>query len=112
MRSLAAACVLIAALLVVIAQPARAQRGPVCREPSVVDEITRVIKTQNYYGHVDPRLITEQPTTDPNIVRCQVCVMSAPYDTLRFGDRPVGQCLFRTFEVQVVTRGFVVAGPR
>lgn len=85
-----------------------AQRGPVCREPSVVDEMTREIRRQLYYTEVDARLITEQPTADPRIVRCQVCVQMAPYDILRFGDRPIEQCAARGFEVRILPTGFVV----
>lgn len=89
-----------------------ADRGPVCREPSVVDEIAREVKERNYYSRVDTRLVTEQPTIDPRIVRCQVCVQSGPYDTLRFGDRPMQQCIPRDFEVRIVSRGFVVGALR
>jgi hypothetical protein len=64
------------------------ERGPVCREPSVVDEITREIRAQAYYSQVDPALITEQPTVAPNVVRCQVCV--------------------HDFEIRIVQAGFVV----
>jgi hypothetical protein len=84
------------------------ERGPVCREPSVVDEITREVRAGNYYGLVDPRFVTEQPTTDPRVVRCQVCVQSAPYNTIRFGDHPIEQCFAHRFEIEIVPRGFVV----
>jgi hypothetical protein len=83
-------------------------REPVCREPSVVDEIVREIRSQNYYGSVDPKLVTEQPSGDPELVRCQVCVESAPYDTVRFGDKPIAQCLRHDFEVRILSTGFVV----
>lgn len=86
-----------------------AERGPVCREPSVVDEIAREVEAGNYYDHVDARLVTEQPTADPGVVRCQVCVQSTPYDTTRFGDRPVAQCKPRNFEVRILAQGFVVS---
>jgi hypothetical protein len=85
-----------------------AERGPVCREASVVDEITREVRAKNYYGDIDPGLVAEQPTADPRFVRCQVCVLSAPYDTPRFGDRPIAQCFSRRFEVQILPDGFVV----
>ena len=84
------------------------ERGPACREPSVVDEITRQVKARNYYDRVDPRLVTEQPTADPQIVRCQVCVLSAPYDTTRLDDHPIEQCVADNFEVRMLPRGFVV----
>jgi hypothetical protein len=82
--------------------------GPVCREPSVVDEMAREIKSAYYYTHVDPRLVTEQPTADPRIVHCQVCVQATPYDMLRFRDRPIQQCTRRDFDVQILSNGFVV----
>jgi hypothetical protein len=89
--------------------PAMAQtRRPVCREDSVVDQMTREVRAQNYYTSVNPRLVTEQPTADPNVVRCQVCVQSEPYDTLRFGERPIERCLAHEFEVQIKPGGFVV----
>jgi hypothetical protein len=85
-----------------------AERGPVCREASVVDEITREVRAVDYYGQVDPRAVAEQPTTDPRFVRCHVCVLSARFDTMRFGDRPIAQCTSRGFEVQILPDGFIV----
>nr|WP_294555444.1 hypothetical protein [uncultured Rhodopila sp.] len=94
---------------VVAVQPASArERGPVCREPSVVDEMARQIRLTNYYSFVNPTLVTEQATRMDNVVRCQVCVQSAPYDMTRFGDRPIRQCLAHGFEVRIVPAGFVV----
>jgi hypothetical protein len=84
------------------------ERGPVCRETSVVDEMTRQVRDHNYYGKVDPKLVTETPTGNPNLVRCQVCVQSAPYYTARFGDQPIRQCLAHGFEVRILRSGFVV----
>ena len=90
-------------------QPAIAgERGPVCRQASVVDEITREVRAADYYADIDPTLVTERPMTDPLMVRCDVCVQSAPYDTTRFGDRPIAQCVARGFEVRIVPLGFVV----
>lgn len=91
------------------ADPAVAgERGPVCRQPSVVDEMTRQVRDHDYYTQVDPRLITETPTAEPNVVRCQVCVQSTPYDTIRFGDQPIRRCLANGFEIQILPHGFVV----
>ena len=95
--------------LIVTAQPVLAlDRGPVCREPTVVDEMTREIRTQQYYSQVDPALVTEQPTATSNVVRCQVCVQFAPFNMTRFGERPIRQCLAHEFEVRIVQSGFVV----
>jgi hypothetical protein len=91
------------------AHPASAwERGPVCREATVVDEMTREIRAQNYYAWIDPGLVTEQATSVANVVRCQVCVLAAPYAATRFGDRLVRQCLAHEFEVLIVPAGFVV----
>jgi hypothetical protein len=96
-------------LLLLGASPSLAgERGPVCREPSVVDEIDREVRAGNYYASVDPRLVTERMTLDPLVVRCDVCVLSAPYDTIRFGDRPIARCVAYGFEVQTLPGGFVV----
>jgi hypothetical protein len=96
-------------LPVCVTEPAIAgERGPVCREPSVVDEMTREIRDHDYYSRVNPRLVTETPTADANLVRCQVCVQSAPYDTIRFGDQPIRQCLEHGFDVQILQNGFIV----
>jgi hypothetical protein len=93
----------------VAVQPASAwERGPVCREPSVIDEMTREIRARNYYTQVDPGLVTEQATSIVNVVRCQVCVLAAPYESTQFGDRPVRHCLAHAFEVRIVPAGFVV----
>ncbi len=100
-------------LMVLAAGPALAGgRGPICREPSVVDEISREVRAGNYYADVEPALVTEQPTFDPRVVRCDVCVLSAPYDTIRFGDRSVGRCVAHGFEVQTLANGFVVRAVR
>jgi hypothetical protein len=91
------------------AEPAMAgERGPVCREPSVIDEMTREVRDHAYYSRIDAKLVTETQTADPNLVQCQVCVLSAPYDTTEFGDRPIRQCVEHRFEIQIVPSGFVV----
>lgn len=96
-------------LLIGAVKPALAsERGPVCREPSVVDEITRQVRGRNYYSRIDPDLVTEQPTADPRVVRCQVCVESAPYNTMRFGDHPIERCVESVFAVRILPNGFVV----
>jgi hypothetical protein len=102
--------VMLAALAVFAAvRPACAwERGPVCRETSVVDEMALMIRARNYYTRIDPKLITEQVTSVANVVRCQVCVLAAPYEATRFGDRPVQHCLAHEFEVRIVPAGFVV----
>ena len=82
--------------------------GPVCHERSVLQEISREIRLKNYYSTpIGPELVAEYPTADPNIVTCQACVLSAPYD-FRIGDSPLGRCLLRTFDVRIVTNGFIV----
>jgi hypothetical protein len=101
---------MIAALLVLGGNgPARAfDRGPVCREPTVIDEMTREIRAQAYYAEVNPRLVTEQPTIDRRVVRCQVCVEMEPYDTMRLAGESVRQCEAHGFEVLILPAGFVV----
>lgn len=100
-------------LLLLGAAPALAgERGPICREPSVVDEMSREVRAENYYADIDPRLVTEQPTMDAHVVRCDVCVLLAPYDTIRFGDQPIARCNGHGFEVLTVTNGFVVRAVR
>ena len=102
---------LLLSMVLAAASPLKAHaddRGPVCREPSVVDEITREVIARNYYASVDPDLVTEQWTPDPLVVRCQVCVQSAPYNDLRIGDRIVPLCRPHDFEIQIHPRGFVV----
>jgi hypothetical protein len=89
-----------------------AERGPVCREPSVVDEISREVRAGDYYADVDPRLVTERSTADPRVVRCDVCVLTEPYDTVRFGDRPISRCVGREFNILILTNGFVVSAVR
>ncbi len=84
------------------------ERGPVCREPSVVDEMQRQIRLQNYYTRVNPDLVTEQATRVDNVVHCQVCVQAAPYEMTSLGERAVRQCLAHGFEVRIVPAGFVV----
>jgi hypothetical protein len=107
MRRQAATTLLLLAICAI--RPAFAtHRGPVCRESSVVDEMARQVRAGNYYGRVDPQLVTEQSTADPRVVRCQVCVLSTPYNTTTAGERRIDQCVAREFEVLIVTHGFVV----
>jgi hypothetical protein len=94
---------------IALARPATAGTpGPVCRQASVVDEITREVRAQDYYSRVDPALVTETPTALPDLVRCQVCVLLAPYDMTRFGEHPVERCVEHGFEVRILRNGFVV----
>src|SRR5690348_16575971 len=93
-------CITMLAMVAALAatRPASAwERGPVCREPTVVDEMTREIRAQNYYTRIDPGLVTEQSISVANVVRCQVCVLAAPYESTQFGDRPVRHCLAHEF---------------
>jgi len=76
-----------------------------------LEEISREIKLKNYYSApVMPELVTENPTADPAIVSCQVCVLSGPYD-FRIGDSPLGRCVPLIFGVRIVTNGFIVSDP-
>jgi hypothetical protein len=52
-------------LLLAVTPGLAVERGPVCRETSVVDEISRQVRAGGYYADVDPRLVTEQPTAGP-----------------------------------------------
>jgi hypothetical protein len=97
----------LSALLAILPSAAFAG-GPVCRDGAVVDEMAREIRAQDYYTRITNDLVTETPTGRPNVVRCQVCVLAAPYDTLRFGDRPVRRCEAHAFEVRILEAGFVV----
>lgn len=97
----------LSALLLVLPAAAFAG-GPVCRDGAVVDEMAREIKARDYYTRIDPDLVTETPTGRANVVRCQVCVLAAPYDTLRFGDRPARQCRAHSFEIKILDAGFLV----
>ena len=91
------------------ARPASAwERGPVCREPTTVDEMTREIRARNCYIQLDPGLVTEQAISAVNVVRCQVCVLSSPYEMTWFGDRPARQSLANDVEVRIVPAGFAV----
>ena len=84
--------------------------GPMCQVPSVVALIEQELPTNSYYTRLDPRLISESPTPDPNLVRCYVCVTIFAYDTSRFDGVPVARCEGRLFTVRAVPHGFVV-GP-
>ena len=42
------------------------------------------------------------------MVAVRFACKSAPYDTTRFGDQPIGQCLARGFEMRILPNGFVV----
>ncbi len=84
------------------------ERGPVCRLPAVVAEMTRQIRDVDYYSRVNADLVTEQPTTDTRFIRCQVCVENAPYDMPRFGERPIRRCVPHDFEVKILPAGFTV----
>ena len=96
-------------LAIPAAAPSRAeQQELVCRQPSVIDEIRREVRDHDYYSKIDPRLVTETPTATPDVVMCQVCVLSAPFNVTRFGEQPIKQCLEHGFEVRILRGGFVV----
>jgi hypothetical protein len=97
------------AAMTFVSGPALAlEPGPVCREPSVVDEMAREIRAKNYYTYVDPRLVTEQQTPAGNVVRCQVCVLATPYNQTTANDQPVRQCEPHGFDVRILPSGFLV----
>lgn len=107
MKRLAAAAVLLA---LAASQPPASSAAPeaACRVDTVVDEMARQIRARDYYATIDPRLVTEQATPVPNLVRCNVCVLETPYDMTRFGEKPVRRCLPHDFEVKILSTGFVV----
>ncbi|HYZ21432.1 MAG TPA: hypothetical protein VE690_04670 [Rhodopila sp.] len=112
LRALAITAALVPALAPTPAPALAAEPGPVCRASTVVEVMAREIRAQDYYTQIDPRLITEQATPIPNLVRCNVCVLQTPYEMTRFGQQPIRRCIARTFEVRILRNGFVVGRPR
>jgi hypothetical protein len=81
---------------------------PVCRQPTVVDVMTRELRARWYYAWLDPVLIQETPTVDGELFHCGVCVKIGMYATGQVGDPPVARCEPHAFSVQTVRNGFVV----
>jgi hypothetical protein len=102
---LAGACL---ALIVGTASASAGTPEPVCRVSTVVSEMARQIRERIHYAYVDPRLVTEQMTPQPNIVHCQVCIQNTPYDMPQFGAQPVRRCVPQNFEVRIFDSGYVV----
>jgi hypothetical protein len=72
--------------------------------------MARQIHARMSYARVDPNLVTEQLTPQPNIVHCQVCIEDTPYDMPRYGEKPIRRCLPQNFEIRVFDTGYVVRG--
>jgi hypothetical protein len=88
---------------VTVGQALAGDRDPGCLQPSVVVEMTREIRDHDYYGKIDPARVTETPTDSTNMVWCLVCVQSAPYDTIRFGEQPIRECREHGFRVAALS---------
>jgi hypothetical protein len=102
-------CFMLAMVAAVPTQHAlAASPGPVCREPTVLDQMSLQLRQRAYYVRVEPDLVWEEPTTARNVIRCGVCVAVALYDTPRYGDQPVAACEAHAFDVQTLLNGFVV----
>jgi hypothetical protein len=81
---------------------------PMCLVPSVLDEMIRTIKQHDYYAHIEPRLMAEQPAPAANTVWCAASVSTLNYDTYRFNGMPLWRCEQYMFSVRAVPGGFVV----
>jgi hypothetical protein len=97
-------------LLLLPMTPARAGVTPVCQQTSVIQEMRRTIRADNYYARLDSRRVTEVRLPDTRYVRCDVCVVEADIRGSAV-TRSVHQCHnLQSFSVQILSRGFVV-GP-
>src|SRR5438128_2624316 len=82
--------------------------GPICRLPTVVEVMTRELRTRAAYVWLDPAVIEEAPTPNARVVRCGVCSITAFYDTALYGAQPVGRCEPHTFTVESLRNGYIV----
>jgi hypothetical protein len=100
-------------LLLLPMTPARAKVVPVCQETSVIQEMRRTIRADNYYARLDPWLVTEVRMPDPHYVRCDICLAGVEVRDATVATRPLRQChRLQSFSVQILPRGFVVAPVR
>lgn len=96
-------------LLLLPMTQAWAKVAPVCQETSVIQEMRRTIRADNYYARLDSRLVTEVRMPDPHYVRCDVCVAEADVHERTMTTRPARQChRLQSFSIQILPRGFVV----
>jgi hypothetical protein len=97
-------------LLLVPMTQASATVTPVCQQSSVIQEMRRTIRAGDYYDRLDSRLITEMQLPDPHYVRCDVCVAEVEIRDRTMTIHQIRQChRLRSFSVQILPRGFVVA---
>ena len=82
--------------------------GPICRTPSVLDEMAREVRLQDHYARIEPRLVDEYPGVAPNTVLCGVAVHTLRYDDPYGRDWPLWICMAHQFRVRAVLSGYVV----
>ena len=105
---LAALALIPPALSPAAARAGEAAPGPVCHLPAVLDVMTESLRLNRHYARIDPRSISETPTVDPRVVRCDVCVNFLLYDTVHLGEVPAARCEGQVFAVRILRNGYVV----
>jgi hypothetical protein len=98
------------------ALPAAAQifgepaNGPVCRRPEVLAVVRRELRRRAVYVEVDYQSVWEEPTGEPDVVRCGVSAATPTYDFPQAGDVPVPARKQHFYDVKVLPAGYVVLG--
>ncbi len=107
--ALGAVSLLLLLLFAGFAPHARAGKpGPICREPSVIDVMTRELRRRDPYVRVERRLIAEYPSVTPDVVLCGVLAQTLRYDASRSDGVPLRYSALHEFRVRAVLDGYVV----
>ena len=68
---------------------ARAQDGPICGSPVVLDAVARLLAKAGSAAQVEGRSVGQAPTARLDTVLCTVRLLDPIYDTNRFGPLPL-----------------------
>ena len=79
-----------------------------CQREEVLQEVGRIVRTENVYNAVDPNLVAEAPGPRPNLVACTVSVTGATYLPSASGYEVRRSRVSRRYDVAVTGNRFVV----
>jgi hypothetical protein len=84
------------------------EHQPICRVPSVLDQMALELRKRDYYGRIEPHLVEEVPEVAGTTVWCGVVVWTLSYDARVADGLPLGRCELHAFRVRALSNGFVV----
>lgn len=73
---------------------------PVCALPNVLRVVALALEARGLHGELDPGSVGERSAPDSVTALCSVKVLTAFYDSNRFGDAPQYQMVVHSYEVR------------